>query len=420
MLALMLFAWPGGVSAAGTTIDTITVSVTTVDGAQAPPARIAKRMAASVTTVGEHVLLGRKVSEIAAGQDSYERIIKEVFDRILVGYSVEHVRINPDVNTGIILELVPWGEVVREVVLEVDYGSVSPELAALIKADMGDVEERVNNILVGLPIDAVDWAGGVSKTVIQEVLAEQLPEFRSNFDVEAGARTVVKLSLVPTGETIKDVHVSLRSQSIPNVMLLRMETVFAEGAKQLTGLPVAFVERHRDYFAQKFGEVASRQYLSRSFGLTITPVISPGPDTVIVATVETDKYNIWLEGYLDMGRHVNDNTSARLHAGKFVGSRDEAFLEVEFIPNTVTWEFAPGWSHRFGDSTFIGVKHILPDNDNILTLNQKLSRDWSLRAERWPENNKNEFGLRYRLHDYLSAEYIFTEDESWLRLIGHL
>lgn len=419
MTLLALLALPGGVNAANDTIGKLNIKVISVNETTAPPTRIAKRIAASVNTVGEHVLLGRRVSDIAAGQASYERIIKEVFDRILVGYTVETVTIKPGPETTVIVELSPWGEVVRDVTLQVDYGNVSPESVALIKADMGNVEDKISNVLVGLPIDAVDWAGGVSKTVIQEVFEEQLPEFRSNIDVEAGEHTVVKLLLVPAGPTIQDIQVSLRSQTIPHIFLSGIESVFLNASKNLIGLPVAFVERHRDYYTGEFGETASKHHLAHTYGLTLTPVINPGAETLIAVNADTKRYNIWLEGYLDIGREENDNTSARLHAGKYIGVRDELFAEVNFIPSNVSWEFVPGWSHRIGLDTYAGAKYNYADKQAILTLNQRIGDNWSLRAERRPAVKKNEVGIRYRLHEYLSAEYIISDDESWLRLIGH-
>lgn len=409
---------PGKASAAET-IEKINVSIVTVDGGQAPPARIAKRMAASVNTVGEHVLIGRKASEVAENRSSYERLIKEVFDRILVGYTVESVTLKPGVETTVAVELAPWGEVVREAVLEVDYGSISPEIVSLVKRDLGDVEDKVNNVLVGLPIDAVDWAGGVSKTVIQELLASQLPEFRTNFDISAGPRTVVKMSLVPAGAVIQDVHVSLRSHTIPNILLAQARPPIDDAAKSLNGLPVAFVERHRDYFTKKVTSAAAEHPIAREYGLTLTPVISPGATTEINVNAETTKYKIWLEGYLDMGR-LNDNTSARLHAGKYIGGNDEIFIETNFIPNTVSWQFMPGWSHSIGANTFAGVKYDVSDEHAILTLHQNLGRDWSLRAERTPAEGRHEIGIRYKMHDYLSAEYVFTDSDKWLRLVGNL
>lgn len=418
VLIAVLAALPGQTYAAET-IEKITVNIVTVDGGQDPPARIAKRMAASVNTVGEHVLIGHKSSEVTEARSSYERLIKEVFDRILVGYTVESVTLKPGAETNVTVELAPWGEVVREAVLEVDYGSISPELVPLVKQDLGDIEDKVNNVLVGLPIDAVDWAGGVSKSVIQEILATQLPEFRSNFDITAGPKTVVKMSLVPAGAVIQDVHVSLRSNTIPNLLLSQARPPLDDAAKSLNGLPVAFVERHRDYFTKRFTAAASEHAAAREYGLSFTPVISPGMTTEISVNAETSKYKIWLEGYLDMGR-LNDNTSAKLHVGKYMSKFDEAFVETNFIPSSVSWRFLPGWSHSLGANTFAGLKYDITDKDVILTLNQNLGRDWSLRAERVPAAGRHEIAVRYKMHDYLSAEYVFTDNDKWLRLVGNL
>jgi len=279
-------------------VDNITVQITTAQSTQVPPARIAKRMAASVATIGENVLVGRKVNEIVDKKDSYEKLVKEVFDRILVGYSVQKVIISPGSTTNIAVEIVPWGEVVNDVVLEIDFGGMSPELAALVKQDMGDIEDRVSNVLIGLPVDAVDWAGGVSKSVIRELLTAQLPEFRSNFEIIPGSRTVVKLSLIPQGAVVQDVRVSLRSHTIPNLLLLRARPNVEQAAKSLNGLPVAFIERHRDYFTAKLAAAAAEYPLVRRYALTVTPVINAGSNTEIVLDVDTDKYNVSLEGYL--------------------------------------------------------------------------------------------------------------------------
>ncbi len=410
---------PGKAGASDEIINKISVSISTADNAPAPPERIATRMAASVSTVGEHVLVGHRVSDIEESKTSYERVVKEVFDRILVGYSVQQVNIIPGAVTHIALEITPWGDVVRDVALEVDYGGVSPEIKALMKKDMGNMDERVSNVLIGLPIDAVDWAGGVSKAVIRDLLSSQLPEFNANFDIVSGPRTLVKVSLAPFGPTVQDVHISLRSHTIPNLLLMQARPPIDEAAKNLNGLPVAFIERHRDYFTAKLTDVAAGHPIARQYGLNLTPYLKPGTDTEIAVDAETTKYKIKLEGYLDVGR-INDNTSARLHIGQFIGKRDEAFMEVNFIPSSVSWEFLPGWSHLIGKSSAIGAKYSLSAKQTTIFLNQDFGRNWSLRWERIPENGHNELGLRYKLQDFLSAEYVFTNNDKWLRLVANL
>lgn len=424
IICYLLLAWflliPRMASAADEVINKIAVSITTTDNVPAPPERIAKRMAASVSTVGEHVLIGHAVSDIAENKASYERVVREVFDRILVGYSVQDVDITPGPVTHITLEIIPWGDVVRDVALEVDYGGVSPEIKTLIKNDLGNMEEKVKNVLIGLPIDAVDWAGGVSKAVIRDILSSQLPEFNSNFDIVSGSQTTVKLSLAPFGPTVQDVHISLRSHTIPNLLLIQARPAMDVAAKSLNGLPVAFIERHRDYFTAKLTAIAAEHPVARQYGLTLTPYIYAGADTEIAVEAETTKYKIKLEGYLDVGRSAHDNTSAKLHVGKFVGKQDEGFMEINFAPSSVTWEFLPGWSHLISNHTAIGAKYSLSAKQDILFLNKDFGRNWSLRWERTPASGYNEFGLRYKIQDFLSAEYVFTNNDRWLRLVANL
>ncbi|HML89508.1 MAG TPA: hypothetical protein PKA28_13785 [Methylomusa anaerophila] len=394
----------------------ITVSITAV---KPPPVRIVKRMSASVATVGEQMFLGRSVTDLETNSQSYSQLIKEIFDRVLVGYSVERVSISPGPTTHIAVNVTPWGDVVQDVALEIDFGRLSPELTDIIKQDMGSIEEKINDVLIGLPVDAVDWAGGVSKSVIREILADQLPEFKANLDIIAGQRTVVKLSLIPAGATVQAVNVSFRSHTIPQLLLLEAKPVVEKEVAVMRGLPVAFLERHRDYFTNTISSYAERQPLVKRYGVTITPVINPGEDTQVILQAETTKYRISLEGNLDIGR-LQDNTSAKLHAGVFLNKKDEAFLEVSFLPSSVTWEFEPGWGHRLSSQTTAGFRYNFAHGQAKVWMTQDIGRNWSLRLERTPESGANEFAVRYKLHELLSAEYVFTNQENWLRLVGNL
>ena len=111
ILILWLFLLPSGIGeASGEVVEKVTV---TISADQKPPARIIKRMVASVGTVGEQMLVGREHSEIVKNKGSYEKLIQEIFDRVLVGYSVQTVKLVPGVNTMIQVELTPWGGVVQ-------------------------------------------------------------------------------------------------------------------------------------------------------------------------------------------------------------------------------------------------------------------------------------------------------------------
>jgi hypothetical protein len=187
----------------------------------------------------------------------------------------------------------------------------------------------------------------------------------------------------------------------------------------LRGLPVAFVERHKDYFTGEITQAAARHPAARQYGITLTPIVHPGTDTQITLNAETSKYRVTLEGNLDVG-HQEDNTSAKFHFGKFTGTRDEAFFEINFIPDNLTWEFEPGWGHKFTENTVAGIRYNLSERESTLWLNQYVGSNWTIRFEHMPKSEYNEIGVKYKLHEFLSAEYVITEKENWLRLVANL
>lgn len=417
IILTLLAAFSGSAGAQSLSVEAVAVSVTAGD--VSPPIRVIKRIEQSVATVGEHVLAGRKIAEVESSRGTYEKVIKEVFDRVLVGYSVQEVTVTPGETTHIAVRLAPWGDIVRRVVLETDMGGMAPAAAELVRQDMGDIEGKIGQVLIGMPVDSVDWAGSVSKSVIREILAAQLPEFRANLEIIGGTVTTVKLSLTPIGPLVQDARVTLRSKTIPNFLLLEARPAVEEAAQVMRGLPVAFVERHSDYFRQLVTKVAVAQPMVRRYSLSLVSNLKPGVDSEFVISAETTKYNVALEGYLDMG-HRTDNTSARLHVGSYLGKKDELFAEVTFIPSTMSWQFAPGFGHRLGSQYEVGFKYDLNDKKSIIWLKQELGGNWSLRLERTPVSGYNEFAVRYKLHDFLSVEYIFTTRDHWLRLVGNL
>ena len=395
----------------------VAVVITSTDGIL--PIRVNKRMEASVKTIGNHVFLGRSVGEIEEGKQSYENIVRDVIDRVLVGYSVQDIRIQPGDTVRIAVAVAPWGDVVRDISLEMEYGSLSPDITKIIQSDLATIDEDLASVLVGLPVDAVDWAGGVSKAVIREILASQLPEFRFNLDIVSGSKTTVKLTLVPQGPVVQDTKVIVRSRTIPNILLLELKPVIEQTSLMMNGLPVAFIQRHNGFFTNRIAAVTKDHSVAKQYGLTLTPKIVAGTETAIEMKVETSKYSLSLEGYIDMGKK-QDNTTLKLHAGKFIGKSDELFTEVEFVPSSVAWRFYPGWSHKLGSTTQTGVKYGTDEKTMIWWFNQHLEKGWMVRGERNTRTGQSEFGIRYKIHDFLSAEYVFGEQEKWLRVIGHL
>lgn len=397
-------------------VEQVQVHVVTQDP---PSSRVVKRMSESVKVIGEHILLGRKVIEITERREVYEKLVRDVFDRVLVGYTIDGVQIEPGPIAKIQITLLPWGDTVREVDVRVDYSGIAAEAIPLVQADMGHLTEDIQGALVGLPVDSVDWASGIARDLIRELLKQKLPEFHFSLDVEAGRQTKVRLSLFPVGELVKNVAVSMRSNTIPNLLLVSARPAVESQARSMRGLPVAYVRRHMNHFKTEIAQAAQTDHVIRQFDLKVTSVIRPGVDTEAVVTAETETWRITAEAYLDVGRNT-DNISGQAHVGRTLGKYDELFLEVKVVPGPMSWEIMPGWGHQFGSETWAGARYRTNDKEWVGWLQQGLGGRWSIRAEHWPHLAWTEVRLRYKLHDFLSAEFVMTNTMNWLRLVGHL
>ena len=397
-------------------VETVRVEVLT-DVPTSP--RVTRRMAESVRTIGEHLLLGHTSLEVADRREQYERLVRDVFDRVLSGYTVEQVTLEAAPVSVIRIRIAPWGDTVRQVDIQVDYSGIAPEGVFLVKRDMGKLEEEIRVSLLGLPVDAVDWASGVARELIRELLQRQLPEFHFSLDVEAGRQTKVRLSLFPTGQLVREAHISLRSRTIPNLLLVHARPAVEGKARVMRGLPVEYVERHRTYFTEQVRQATLADPVIRQFDLKVSPVVRPGVDAEVAVAVEAETWRIFGEVYLDVGRD-KDNVSGKAHVGRLVAPRNELYLEAKVLPGDMTWQFMPGWGHQFGHDSWAGVQYRTNDREWGWWWTQSLGGRWSLRAERWWHIDCNEIALRYKLHDFLSAELVFTNDRSWLRFVGHL
>lgn len=412
LLTVSSFAYAGDVESIAVVIDSRQESVL------ADPVK--HRMRASVETIADSLLAGKDIAEVERHRRDYEAIIADVFDRILAGYTVQSVKIDCGVETMITVTVKPWGDTIRTVRVETDFAGLSPHVADFIKSHMADYERTISNILVGLSTDSIDWAQLIAKRTVNEQLADDLPEFKVGFDVEGGQDTLVRLTFLPQGAVVKNVSVDLSSSTIPHLVLWEIRPKLEKAANDLVGLPVDYVARHSAFLCEKTVEEMERRYpFIRRCGIVIRPAIDVAANTGIRLQVETTRYRVNLEGYLEMGKE-EDNASFKLHSGYFMTPRQETFLDITFATGDMRWEFLPGWSYHANDRTWLGIKYNINQGEEWLFLEEKPNERWRLRGEFCPTSGETEIGIRYRLHDFFSLEYVIAEDDKWLRLIGNL
>lgn len=145
-------------------IESVTVSLS---GSRQPlPAVLAKRMTAAVQTAADKLYVGTDTEALAAGQATYQKVTTDIIDRILYGYTVESLTITPGVNSQLDVRLRPYGQTIQAVAVTVDYGNLTPLAQEWVARDISFVEPRIEQILLGAPLDSLDWATAVTLSLI--------------------------------------------------------------------------------------------------------------------------------------------------------------------------------------------------------------------------------------------------------------
>lgn len=418
-LGVLALLWIGSIPVwAAEPVISQTIVVVSDDKGQPLPSRLALRIQASVQAVAAQVLVGRPVAVVEPKRGAYERMVSEVFDRILIGYSVETASISLGEETKISLRLIPWGDVVEKTDLRWDDSAFPLRGRETLRFQVETLKKVVDEVLLGMPVDAADWGAGLARTVVREWFEDQLPEFRPEVEVSVAKTTQVKLTMTPRAPLVQALKVTLRSRSLPNVLLYTVQKDLEQEGQGWLQLPVSFVARQEKSLAEQLLLKAATHAWVKQLGLQMRLVeVRAGPVTEVVLDAESRYYRMFAEGYLDMGKK-DEATRVRLHAGWKATPQGELFLEGDFFPNDVKNRWYSGLGWQVFSQTEAGVKYKFQDGEKIFWMRQQLGGPWSLRLERYEDQHASELGVRYRLHEFLSAEYVLTNEERWLRLIA--
>lgn len=417
-----LLVWTAGPAEAAGRVEQVT-AVTTAQS-NLPPL-VAQRMNRSVAAIASQLLEGREIAAVQAGQADYENLIHEVFDKVLVGYTVSRVSLQPAVDTYVQVELLPWSETIRQVEVTTKVEGMPPRIETLVRQDLTGVEGVFQEALTGLPTAAADWTNGILKQHLNAYLQEHLPEFRGDFDLDPEPTARVQLTVYPRLPVVRTVDLSMRSDTVPNSALVTHRELMQDQISDIVGVPVGFVDRHRTELAAQFAEGLDSRRDFRMFKMHTKVEISPAERSHIMSRSDSERYRVRLNGWLDVGRGKgrrpdrDSNILFRLHGGRMLSPQDEVFAQVDFCPANMKWGYQLGYHRDLRGGRILGLRYDLRQGKFIYDAAQKLGSRWLLRYEYRLADSMGEGALRYRLHDFLSLEYVLDNEQNWLRLIGN-
>ncbi len=406
----------GTAMAADTAVQSVAVDVAAVSPL---PVSVQERLEASVAVIGERVFLGREVAELTAHESAYTGMMADVVGRVALGYAVTDVQLAPGATTRIRVAIAPYGETVRTVTTRIDYGNLSPTAKALVAQDLADISEDVHRLFVGLPVDSLDWVGGISETILRDRLAARLPEFTVTVEHEAKPDTHIAMYLIPKGDIIRNGEAVVRGGSLPRLLLTDATRAVEAVLPEYVGLPVDFVRRHRDEVTQQLLAVARKRAFIQQYAVFLQGDLEVDRTLRLVLHAQTDKWNIEGQVRIDAGRE-RDSASLRGMVARRIGSHDAVFTESVLYPGTVTWDWHVGWWHEFGPHVTAGVQYELTDGVGAWLWRWQLHPQWYLRGVHPHNGTSHEWAVGYRPREYIGMEYVHTDADQWLRLIGYV
>ncbi|AEC00757.1 hypothetical protein [Selenomonas sputigena] len=418
LFVLALLWMGGGYALASGTIAAVRAEVA-ADGEALPPT-VKVRMEKSVAAISAQLIEGKPLSSYEERRAADEATVREVFDKVLVGYSVTAVAIEPGEEAHVRVTLAPWAERVEAVEVEFSVDGVSPVIGKMAKEDLRGVETVFRQSLEGLPSAAVDWTNGVLKESLNAYMAEHLPEFRADFDVDTARRTHVALTVYPKMPVVRTIDLAMRSDTIANFALLEKRSVLQAKADEMLGVPVAFVARHEKEFARGMEEILDASGEFRTLGLKTHATIVAGEQTSVMSRSDTSRYRLRLEGWGDVGRRSADGNDItfRAHAGAMLSAADEIFVQADVLPQDFDWGWEAAYERRVFPGVFASIRYDMREHAWTTGVRAAPLPRVEVRWEYRRADHTGEAGLSYRLHDFLRAELVRDSSGGWLRLIG--
>ena len=391
------------------------------------PPMVQERMEESVAAIGKQLLLGQPLPITEDWKKRQESTIHLVFDKILVGYTVKQVKMQIYGTEAVInVNLLPWTDTIENIQVNTNVEGMPTELQNLVMADLIDVDKVFSDGLKGLPIAATDWTNGILKRRLNKYMEESLPEFRADFDIriktESNSSTaMVDLTVYPKLPVVRTISLSMLSDTMPNIALITHRTFMEDKINVLIGVPVAFIERHKEDLEAMIAKPLDEQTDFRVLKIKSKVTLTAAEQLAVMIRSDSSRYRMRASGWVDIGRdnRAEDDILFRMHIGRKISTIDETFFQIDVKPQDMKWNWAFGYSRNIFKNTSASLRYDFTDEGFVGDLEYEFFKDWLLRYEHKFNKDRKEAALRYKIQDFLGVEYVIDQRESWLRFIGN-
>ena len=384
------------------------------------PVEVRDRIATSFSTVGEHMLVGKAVDDIIQNRSSYQNLMRSVFERVLSGFFIEELVIEPGETTQIKVKLTAWGEVVQQVEVFYQEEAIPDLIQPWINEDLKGIAKKIPTFLEGTPVEAVEWTSSLIKERVRSEIKERLPEYLPIVEIESGLNSKVTITLIPQGQLFGAPEVAVSSETYPITLLLPIKRQLQTDLNSLQGVPIAFLDRHENNLKTLIRTQLKKNGQVSRYKLVETITWQSRKEPQLLVDLNSHQWRIALEAWLDMGNDDKSKLVGFAHIGYRIKQNQELFAEGLASPTDIDyWDFRIGYSRQLGSNTWLGVRHSFSESKPSVLLEHHIGKQWTIRLESTFDGDWYEAGIRYRFHEFLSGEIVGDKDTFYLRLRGN-
>lgn len=352
-----------------------------------------------------------------------EEIIKVISGKLFEGYKADSVSI----SSGLIKISLSTEKAPDKWRVEVQTPQVQDPPLQWIKADIAEIEKPLNELIRGLPIEALNWCDSGLKEEIIKIMAPILPGWKPTLMVHSeNEEFAMKVSLAPELPLVLAVNPTLTSSSLPTLMHEDLRQDLMQRSSPFIGLPVIWAKRHEkeiNVWTENF--LQTRGIVERTSAESKV-TFSAGQVSQMKVNVESRHYTIAAWAALYAG--TEDKTGEiGLHLGRKLKTFSRWNLEIygEGILELQDWDLEGRLGLRWspwGD-IWLGGEWSTKDDMWWGRINIEPRMHQPYIWFRWREDGEYNAAIGYKATEYVSFELHYDsrdEDSLGLRMLGNL
>lgn len=349
--------------------------------------------------------------------ETKEKLLRMVAERLLTGYDVIGVAFGEDGDVTIRLaaSAPPPKWEVRLVP-----PALFPPVDAWFGSDAEGLEERIRGQITDVPLEAISWGDADLKRVVEGFCSVRFPGWRTSLMIRAApdGGASLEISFVPEQPLLLAVSSRISSSSIPVMLHSNLRDDLLKGFAPLIGIPVLWLERHRDDLIALGKEIILEEPIIGRSKVESRIKVETGSVSKMDIALESGRYAAWLwmavyagsEGrYPEVGLHFGRR------AKPFSGWSVELYTEL--IMALDNWDLEARFGARWSPWGDVWLGGEWSDADSLWWLRAsvegrpKKPYAWLRYSEQSDINGA--IGLRINEHFSIELHYDSRDDDPW-------